>query len=192
MKTAIVYDWIDKWGGVERLLLTLSEIFPDADFYTSIYDPIKAPWAKDLNIKTSYMQRLPDKIKKNRILSIPFYPFAFENFNFNNYDLVISVTSSFAKGIITKPETKHICILLTPPRFLWLYSHLYIPADYQSLFWGYLQYLKKWDLAAANRPDKIISISKTVQKRTKKIYNRDSEVIYPPFDFSYWGKIKQQ
>src|SRR3989338_162045 len=115
MKIVIVYDWIDKWGGVERILLTLSEIFPDADFYTSVYDPIKAPWAKKLNIKTSFIQKLPSKIKKNRILSTPFYPFAFESFNFSSYDLVISVTSSFAKGIITKPEIKHICILLTPP-----------------------------------------------------------------------------
>ncbi len=190
-KIAIVYDWIDKWGGVERVLLTLHEMFPDAVFYTSYYDSQKAAWAKDLNIKTSFIQKLPKFIKKNRILSFPFYPFAFESFDFTYFDLVISVTSSFAKSVITRPETKHICYLLTPARYLWTDPEIYLGRGIKStLLAPYLAYLKKWDFVAAQRPDKMISISKTVADRCKKYYKRNSKVICPPFDEEYWEKIK--
>ena len=101
-KIAIVYDWLDKWGGVERILLVFHEIFPEADFFTSYYDKNGAYWVKDINIRTSFLQNFPNFIKKNRVLSFVFYPYAFESFNYSDYDLVISVTSSFAKGIITK------------------------------------------------------------------------------------------
>ncbi len=196
-RIAIVYDWLDKWGGVERILLQLAEMFPQADFYTSYFDPIGASWAKKLKIKTSYIQKLPDFIKKSRTLSLPLYPYAFESFNFyspaGEYDLVISVTSSFAKAIITKPKTFHLCYLLTPTRYLWVNPELYIKnkliRDVTSV---YFRSLKKWDLVAIQRPDKIISISQTVKDRCQKIYQRESDVIYPPFDVEYWDKVKSE
>ncbi len=191
-KIAIVYDWIDKWGGVERVLLTLHEMFPQAEFYTSYYDDKKALWAKDLNINTSFIQKLPKFIKGIRIASLPFYPYAFESFDFSGYDLVISVTSSFAKSIITKRGTRHICYLLTPTRFLWSQESDYFKnATIKSLLSPYLSTLRDWDYVAAQRPDQIISISQTVADRCKKYYKRDSTVIYPPFDISYWNNIKQ-
>ncbi len=181
-KIAFVYDWIDKWGGVERLLLILHKIFPKAPFFTSYVDSEKALWAKGLNLKTSFIQRLPNFIKKNRLLSFSFYPFAFESFDFSQYDIVISITSSFSKAIITKPKTFHLCYLLTPARYLWFMSKEYgVPA---------INYFKKCDYIAAQRPDKIISISKTVADRCRKYYGRESDVIYPPFDVDYWRKIK--
>jgi glycosyltransferase involved in cell wall biosynthesis len=185
-KIAIVYDWIDSWGGVERLLLQFHELFPDAIFFTSYTNFKKASWAKDLTIANSFMQKLPHFIKDNRSLSVPFYPFAFESFDFSAFDLVISITSSFAKSIITRPDTLHICYLLTPTRFLW--THPQAPMLTSPL----IKHLKKWDLIAAQRPDQYIAISKTVHKRLKSIYNRDSEVIYPPFDIEYWDKIKDK
>ncbi|MBI2641823.1 glycosyltransferase [Candidatus Roizmanbacteria bacterium] len=192
-KIAIVYDWIDKWGGVERVLLTLHEMFPRADFYTSYFDPASALWAKNLSIKTSFIQSLPDFIKKSRILSFPFYPYAFESLNFDRYDLVISVTSSFAKAIITKPHTRHICYLLTPTRYLWSQQNLYFKNPLIKFALSpYLSELRKWDFIAAQRPDTIVSISKTVAERCKKYYKRESQVIYPPFDFDYWKKIKSR
>jgi glycosyltransferase involved in cell wall biosynthesis len=194
-KIAVVYDWIDKWGGVERVLLELKRICPQADFYTSYYDSKEAVWAKDLQVKTSFIQSLPDFIKKSRVLSTPFYPYAFESFDFSppagGYDLLISVTSSFAKSVITKPGTVHICYLLTPTRFLWLYPDLYFKNNLAKFFLqGYIDNLKKWDLVASKRPDKIIAISETVAKRCRDYYQRESEVIYPPFDLEYWKKIK--
>jgi glycosyltransferase involved in cell wall biosynthesis len=187
-KIAIVYDWIDKWGGVERVLLHLHEMFPEAIFYTSYFDKEKAGWAKNLKIKTSFLQNFPNFIKKNRILSFIFYPFAFESFDFSEYDLVISVTSSFAKSIITKPGTRHICYLLTPARYLWSHQKEYLG----SLGSSFLSMFKNWDLVVSQRPDKIISISETVSKRCKKYYKRESKVIYPGFDVEYWQEIKSK
>lgn len=190
-RVAIVYDWIDSWGGVERVLLNLIEMFPNATLFTSYTNLEKAPWAKNLLIKSSFIERLPRFIKNNRVRSVPFYPFAFESFDFSEFDLVLSVTSSFAKGIVTRPETHHICYLLTPTRFLWLYDNKHSPSGvFKIITKPLFNHLLSWDRIAARRPDTIISISKTVQKRTKEIYSRDSEVIYPPFDVEYWGKIK--
>lgn len=192
-KIAIVYDWIDKWGGVERVLLTLHAMFPEAIFFTSYFDKDKAFWAKDLSIKTSFLQEFPEFIKRNRIFSFIFYPYVFESFNFNEFDLVISVTSSFAKSVITQPKTKHICYLLTPTRYLWLYPQNYLGKGMLAkLLSPYIKAMKKWDLAASKRPDKVISISSEVARRTKKYYGINSEVIYPPFDVKYWLDIKKQ
>lgn len=190
-KIAIVYDWIDKWGGVERVLLTLHEMFPKAIFYTSYFDKEKASWAKDLKIKTSFLQKFPNFIKKSRILSFIFYPFAFESFDFSEYDLVISVTSSFAKSIITKPGTKHICYLLTPTRYLWSHKNDYFKNKlFCYLISGYFDHFKTWDYVTAQRPDKIISISETVKKRCLQYYKRESVIIYPGFDIKHWNNIK--
>lgn len=190
MKTAIVYDWLDKWGGVERALLTLAEMFPRAVWHTSYFDRRTAHWAKYLKIKTSFIQDLPDFIKNNRILSLPLYPYAFESFDFSGYDLVISVSSSFSKSVITKPETLHLCYLLTPTRYFWLDSDTYLNDPIKKLGKVRLQKYRQWDFVAAQRPDKVISISKTVQKRVQRIYKRESDVVYPPFDIEYWKNIK--
>jgi glycosyltransferase involved in cell wall biosynthesis len=176
MKVALVYDWLDSWGGAERLLLELRQIFPQAPIYTSLYRPEKAVFAKKFpKVKVSFLQKF--SCLGHRLLA-PLMPLAFESFDFADFDLVISVTSFAAKGIITKPTTKHICYLLTPTRFLW-FPHQYpgkkIPQPINN-------YLKSWDKIATQRPDKIISISQTVRKRCQKIYQRDSRVIYPPLN----------
>lgn len=190
-KIAIVYDWIDTWGGVERVLLTLHEMFPHADFYTSYYDEKTAPWAKKLKIKTSFIQNLPNFIKKNRLLSLLLYPYAFESFNLSTYEIVISVSSSFAKSVITKPDTLHICYLLTPTRFLWVYPEIYTDSLLKKIFFTPLAaYLRKWDFIAAACPDYYLAISKTVQKRVRKYYQRNAQLLYPPFDTEYWTKIR--
>jgi len=203
-RIAIVYDWLDKWGGVERVLLTFHEMFPDAHWYTSYFDGKKATWAREMNIKTSFIQKLPGFIKKSRILSLPFYPYAFECFDFSEYDVVISITSSFAKGIITKPGIKHICYLLTPTRWLWGMTDEYLVKSEKlkvkslkqkfinTITQPMITKLREWDYIAAQRPDKIISISNAVSKRCSKYYRRESEVIYPPFDIEYWSKLKSQ
>lgn len=185
-KIAIIYDWLDKWGGIERVLLILAEIFPSAIFYTSTQDKSKAVWSQKLNVKTSFIQNLPDLIKKNRLFSLVFYPFAFESFDLSEYDLVLSVSSSFAKSVITKPSTTHISLSLTPTRFLWVHPETRILAR------PYLKLIKIWDRVASYRPDYYISISKTVAERIKKYYHQDSKVIYPPFDIDYWSKIKSK
>ncbi|NTU72618.1 glycosyltransferase family 4 protein [Candidatus Roizmanbacteria bacterium] len=186
-KIAIVYDWIDKWGGVERVLLTLKDLYPEAVFYTSFYDAKKAPWATSLSIKTSFMQRLPRFIKSSRVLSALFFPFAFESFDLSDYDCVVSVCSAYSKGVITRPETHHVCYLLTPTRFLWFQRSLYqIRGVFAGLAAIFVRKQQEWDSIAAQRPDAYISISQCVAERCKTIYHRESEVVYPPFPLEYW------
>jgi glycosyltransferase involved in cell wall biosynthesis len=110
-------------------------------------------------------------------------PSVFESFSFDEYDLVISVTSESAKGIITKPHTKHICYCLTPTRYLWSgYDSYFANKGFRMLSKPAVSYLRSWDKKAAHRPDEIVSISKEVQKRVKDYYGRDSMVIYPPVE----------
>ena len=190
-KTAIVYDWLDSQGGIERVIPILIKEFKNADLYTSYYDPSKATWAEKYTIKTSFIDRMPSFIKKSRLLSLLLYPYAFESFNFSDYDLVISVSSSFAKSIITKPQTTHISYMLTPTRYFWTDENSYFKNPViKKIGRIILPKLKKWDFLAAQRPDKIAVISSLVQKRVKKYYKRSSVVIYPPFDINYWNNIR--
>jgi len=181
MKVALTYDRVNKWGGAEQVLLCLHEMFPDAPLYTSLYDEKNASWAKVFpKIHTSFLQKIPFA-KSNHELFGWLMPFIFESFNFDQYDLVISVTSEAAKGIIIKPRTKHICYMLTPTRYLWSHYDLYFKNNLLSFISKpFINYLKRWDKIAAQRPDKIIAISTEVKNRIKRYYKRDSEVIFPP------------
>ncbi len=183
MKVSIVYDRVNKWGGAERVLLALHDMFPDAPLYTSVYNSDRAKWALVFpKVFTSFLQRFPFAKDKHEFYPL-LMPIAFEQFNFDQYDLVISVTSEAAKGIITKPPTKHICYLLTPTRYLWSHYNEYLQGEtLQVVTRPLINYLKRWDKIAAARPDKIIAISTEVQKRTKKYYGRDSVVIFPPVE----------
>ena len=181
MKVAIVYDRVNKWGGAERVLLALHEIFPNAPLYTSVYDEKRAPWAKVFSkIHTSFLQKIP-LAKSNHEFLGALTPIAFESFDFSQYDLVISVTSEAAKGIITKPGTLHICYCLTPTRYLWSGYGLYFRNPILKLISKPIVfYLRHWDKIAGQRPDEMIAISSAVKDRIKKYYGRESEVIHPP------------
>ena len=191
MKIALVYDRVNKWGGAERVLLELHEIFPDAPLYTSVYDEKNANWAKVFpEVIPSFLQNIPVLRKYHEALGW-LTPLAYETFNFDNFDCVISVTSEAAKGIITKPKTLHICYCLTPTRYLWSGYEEYLNNPPKTLSWipfykqvsqPFLKYAKNWDRIASQRPDKYIAISTEVKKRIKKYYGRDSEIIFPPVD----------
>src|SRR3972149_9498244 len=114
VKVALVYDRVNKWGGAERVLLSLHEMFPEAPLYTSVYDEKSASWAKVFpKIHTSFLQKIPGARGNHELLGA-LMPLAFESFDFSKYDLVIFVTSEAGKGIVTKHPTKHVCICLTP------------------------------------------------------------------------------
>lgn len=180
MKVAIVYDRVNKWGGAERLILALQKIFPNAHLYASILNSKSASWAKEFKIiKTSFLQNLP-LFSRHQLYAI-LMPLAFESFDFDGYDLVISITSESAKGIITKPETLHVCICLTPTRYLWSgYEEYFRNPLLKFISKPAVSYLRNWDKIASQRPDSYIAISQEVRKRIKKYYGRDSKVIYPP------------
>lgn len=188
MKVALVYDRVNKWGGAERVLLALHKLFPDAPLYTSVYHPKKAPWADVFTIKTSFLQHIPFAASAHELFA-SFMPIAFESFDFDEYDLVISVTSEAAKGIITKPKTKHVCLCLTPTRYLWSgYNDYFIDPIFKLLSKPIVWYLRWWDRIAAKRPDAYVAISKTVKNRIKKYYDEDATVIYPPVELGKNGK----
>lgn len=188
MKIALVYDRVNKIGGAERVLETLHEIFPDAPLYTTVYNQETAPWAKIFKIIPSFMQKIPFA-KTHHELFPWLTPMAFESFDFSNFDIVISVTSAEAKGIITKPKTLYVCYCLTPTRYLW--SH---PSDYSlpAIFKPLITKLRIWDQVAANRPDYYLSISKNVASRISKYYKRQSTVIYPGIDLSKWKMVNDK
>ncbi len=185
MKTALVYDRVNKWGGAERVLLALHSLFPNAPLFTSVFDEKNAQWAKVFNIKTSFLQKFPHIISNHELY--PFLmPIAFEQFNFDDFDLVISVTSEAAKGIITKPGTRHICYCLTPTRYLWTGYNDYFKSDlFRFISYPAVSYLRTWDKIVARRPDLCIAISEVVKKRIKQYYGQESEVVYPPLYMKY-------
>jgi len=189
MRVALVYDRVNKIGGAERLLEALHEIWPEAPLYTAVYWPEGAPWAKKFQVIPSFLNKFP--LAKKYHEAYPWLtPLAFESFDFSTYDVVISITSADAKGIITSPQTLHLCYCLTPTRYLWSGYEAY----FKNGFFRYLTlpvvgYLRRWDKIAAQRPDVMLAISQNVQQRIRKYYGRESEVIYPPVDINKF-KIK--
>ncbi|MEI8061130.1 MAG: glycosyltransferase [Candidatus Berkelbacteria bacterium] len=189
MNIAIVHDWLSEFAGAEKVLLEIVKIYPDADIYTSIYDPKKVTQFAKNKVYTTYLQKLP-LAKKLRSIMIPLMPLAFEQLDFSSYDLVISSSTSAAKGIITRPSTCHISYCHTPTRYLWM------PAMDKRASTSWLRRkvnhtLRIWDIAAAARVDYFIGNSKTVAERIQKFYRRGSEVIYPPVDTSFYNPKKE-
>lgn len=180
MKVAIVYDRVNKWGGAERVLLALHELFPKAPLYTSVYNPKTAPWARVFRVKTSFLQYIPFANSFHELLA-PLMPLAFWSFSFKKYDLVISVTSEFGKGVRVSKNTVHICYCLTPTRYLWSgYKEYFRNRYFRRIAFPVIFFLRKIDKWLAQKPDIFVAISFEVKKRIQKYYKKDSIVIYPP------------
>ncbi|OQB05718.1 MAG: GDP-mannose-dependent alpha-(1-6)-phosphatidylinositol monomannoside mannosyltransferase [bacterium ADurb.Bin212] len=191
MNIALVHDWITNVSGAERVLLIIKEIFPEADIYTSVFKEDSAKAFADFDIKTTYLQNYPVFRNKREAL-IPYAPVAFESLDLSGYDLVISNTTFAAKGVITKPETAHVCYCHTPTRYLW--EQQIDSRANKGCFSGVRRRvshkLRVWDYAAAQRPDYFLANSYTVQRRINKYYGRDSEVVYPPVNIDKFQPVK--
>lgn len=179
---AIVYDRVNKFGGAEQVLLELHSLFPNAPLYTSVWDQDGSKWAGDWEIRPSFLQHLPFAKKHHEWFGW-LMPLAFESLDLSEFDVVISVTSEAAKGVITSPNQLHICYCLTPTRYLWSHTHEYGKG---KLGWAkrlIFSMLREWDYVAARRPDKIVAISRHVANRIEKYYDLQADaVIYPPVD----------
>lgn len=190
MKVALVHDFLIRLGGAERVLKVFSDMFPDAPIYTLLYDESKVSkvFPKE-KIKTSFLQKYPKFIKNYQRYLTYKMPRAIEEFDLSGYDLVLSSSNSFAHGIITNTDTKHICYCHSPMRYAWDWANEYIEENNISglkrVFYSYLiKYLRQWDKISADRPDKYLANSSNVQKRIKKYYGLSSEVVFPPVDIS--------
>ena len=189
LRVAIVADWLTSRGGAERVVLSLTELFPQADIFTTVYKAENFPELKDRKVITSYLQSWPLKFKHQ--IYIWARPQAVESLNLDEYDLVISSASAEAKGVITKPETPHLCYCHTPTRYFWSHYHEYLKRSEYGLLDPIIKLfvpaiihrLRQWDAVAAQRVDFYIANSKTTQARISKYYRRDSLVINPPVNF---------
>lgn len=187
MKVALIHDHLAQAGGAEKVLKVLAEMFPEAPIYTLLYE--KKNVDKNFagrQIETSIIQRLPGGVRHYKWYLF-FMPMAVEFFDLRNFDLVISDASAFAKGVITTPDTLHICYCHTPTRYLWSDAHQYLnELKYnkwlKKIISLTLGRLRLWDFVAAQRVDFFVANSETVQKRINKYYRRDSEIIYPPVE----------
>ena len=191
MKVALVHDWLTGMRGGEKVLEVFCELFPDAHLYTLLHNRGSlSNTIEGMDIRTSFIQKLPLIKKKYRYI-LPIFPTAIERFDLRGYDLVLSSSHCVAKGVITGADTLHICYCFTPMRYIW---------DLYSLYFGktragvitriatslVLNYLRKWDLESSKRVDKFVAISRYIAERIKKNYGRDSDLIYPPVDCSYF------
>jgi len=185
MRVALVHDYLNQYGGAERVLEAFCEIWPEAPIFTLVYDKRRTGCAfEGRRIKTSFLQKVP-LVRSHHRPFLMLMPLAIEQFDFSKYDLVISDSASFAKGVITRPETLHICYCHTPTRYVWDDSQKYInefsyPKLIKRFVPPFLNYLRLWDEAASARPDVYLANSRFVASRIKKYYGRRAEVICPP------------
>ena len=186
MRVAIVHDFLMQMGGAEKVVEVFHDLFPDAPVFTSAYDPEAMPRAyRAWDIRTSFLQKLPAKRLTHRA-ALLLYPTAFESFDLSSYDLVLSSSSAFSKGVITQPHTTHICYTHSPMRYAWATSSYVekerISSPLRSLLAPGLHYLRTWDAIAAMRVDRYIANSSAVARRIRKFYRREAEVVHPPVD----------
>lgn len=186
IKPAIVADWLTNLGGAERVISSFHHILPNAPIYTSLYNPTEIAFLKDAIVKPSCLQSLPKFLRRHQLF-IKWMPYIFENINLGEYDLVLSSSHACSKGVITKPETLHICYCHSPMRYVWddwqEYIRQYGMGNIVSkmIMWN-LHKLRLWDRLAADRVDIFIANSQFVAKRIWKYYRRSSTVIHPPVD----------
>ncbi|MFA5047717.1 MAG: glycosyltransferase [Patescibacteria group bacterium] len=187
MKIALVHDHLVQDGGAEQVLKVLQELYPEAPIFTLVFDKKNTnSFFADKNIRTSFLQKIPYGVSRYQWW-LPLMPSAIENHNLMDYDVIISSASSFAKGVITKPGSIHICYCHTPTRFLWTDTHSYVrELKVNPLVKSFLpltlRKLRTWDRLAADRVDHYVANSETVRERIKKYYNHDSQVVYPPVE----------
>lgn len=184
LRVAIAHEWLTTLGGSERVVEALLEVFPGAPVYTSFLSSVNLPESmRSWDIRPSFVQRLPflDRVAQRYI---PLFPMAFESFDLSAYDLVISSSSACAKGVLTGPDTLHICYCHTPLRYAWepyldrrfRFAHPLVKAGNELV----LHYLRLWDRQASDRVDHFVANSSNVAAKIGKYYRREAAVIHPP------------
>jgi glycosyltransferase involved in cell wall biosynthesis len=191
MKVALVHDWLTGMRGGEKVLEVFCELFPDAHLYTLLHNKGSLCYTiESMDIRTSFIQKLPFIRGKYRNL-LPIFPAAIERFDLRGYDLVLSSSHCVAKGVLTGYDTLHVCYCFTPMRYIWDLYNLYFGKERAGTITRLstslvLNYLRKWDVASSKRVNKFVAISKYIADRIKRNYGRESDIIFPPVDCSYF------
>ncbi|MGB2804154.1 MAG: glycosyltransferase [Candidatus Zixiibacteriota bacterium] len=197
MRVALVHDWLTGMRGGEKCLEILCELFPDATLHTLLHKKGSvSETISRMRITTSFVQSLPFAMDHYRKY-LPLFPTAIEQFDLTGFDLVISSSHCVAKGVVTSPETCHICYCHTPMRYAWEMYYTYFSKNSLNpvVRWTvpfFMNYLRTWDERSSDRVDHFVANSQNVRRRIKKHYRRDAEVIYPPVDTGYFGMSKNQ
>ncbi len=187
MKIALVHDYLVQYGGAERVLESFARVFPEAPIYTLLYDREATHGVfEKYDIRVSSLQRLPQATKYHRLLPW-LMPLAIERFDLSRFEVVLSDSSSFAKSVITRPETLHISYVHTPMRYAWDDCHKYtqdfgFPRLIKRAVPLAMNFIRLWDRAAADRVDHYVANSRFVARRIKKYYDKEADIIYPPVD----------
>lgn len=183
-RVALVHDYLNQYGGAERVLEELHALWPDAPIFTSIYDRAGMPAAyRAWDIRPTFMQRLP-AIHRHHQPYLPVYPLAFARLDLRGYDLVLSSSSAFAKNVYPAPGALHLCYCHSPMRFAWNF-HDYARREKlgrisSALLFPLLRSVRLWDAAGTRRVDHLIANSRTVAARIARFYGREATVIHPP------------
>ena len=187
MKVAIIHYWLVGMRGGEKVVEALLDLYPQADIYTHVvdHDSISAKLSDRVK-STSFISKLPQAVKRYQSY-LPLMPYALEELDLTDYDLIISSESGPAKGVVTSPESLHVCYCHSPMRYVWDMYHEYTneAGFLKKLIMSWLIHkIRIWDLASSFRVDHFIANSSFIGRRISKYYHRDSEVIFPPIDVS--------
>ncbi|MGI5841436.1 MAG: glycosyltransferase [Patescibacteria group bacterium] len=184
-RVAVFYDWLNQWGGAEKVLLDILKAFPDAVLFTLVHDPSKTKWLPpNQKVITSFLNRLPHA-KNNPIYYTPFYDLATEQFDFNNFDIIISTTSTIGHTLLTPPHSLFVCYFHNINRYLYQ-----TPRKYRILT-PLLNLYKSLDQIYKYRPDYLFCNSQTVKKRISRHFNRDAQIIHPGINVNLFTPSKK-
>ena len=184
-RVALVHDWLTGMRGGERALEAICELFPDATRFALLHVPGSVSGTIEArSVRTSFIQRLPRSHRYYRAL-LPMFPAAVEQFDLDEFDLIISTSHCAAKSVVRPGRTRHLCYCFTPMRYAWDQFDAYFGPDRvgagvsRALRWG-LSGIARWDVSTADRVDRYVAISQYVARRIRRYYNRDASVVYPP------------
>jgi glycosyltransferase involved in cell wall biosynthesis len=185
MRVALVHDYLTQRGGAERVFELLCKRYPDADIFTSLYDPERTIDLSDRLVQTTVLQKIPGAAKHFRLLAPLYFP-VFRTLDLQDYDLIVSSSSSFAKSVRKRPDARHICFCHNITRFLWdtqTYLREYTAyRRFYPIIDRAFQWMRQMDLKYAQEPDLYIANSSVVAQRIQTTYNKPVVVINYPID----------
>jgi glycosyltransferase involved in cell wall biosynthesis len=194
-RVAVVHEWLTIPGGSEQVVLELLEMFPEAELFTSIYDP--GPWPAlitDRRVHASYLNRVPGAVRHYQKL-LPLMDGAYRAFDLSDFELVLSSNHACAKNVRTPPGALHVCYCHTPMRYAWEEDFLEgerVGALTRIALPPLLRRLRRQDLAGSASPDAFLANSRHVAERIERYYGRTAEVVNPPVDVDHFLALERE